>query len=95
MTLERPTYLPVAEVVAASICWLRRMRGAAAVVDDKAGYWHRAGCRFCSVPLEELIESADIARCDPDAVKAWERLPRKARAARIYEAQEEPWWETK
>lgn len=92
MSLERPTYLPVAEVIAASICWLERFKSGIGPVESRAGYWHKGTCRFCTIPLEELLAMSDLERCDPGQVEQWQRMPRKQRAARIYEAQEDPWW---
>ena len=92
MTLEQPKYLPVAETIAAAICYLERFKSGIGPVESRAGYWHKRTCRFCTVPMAELLELSRLERCDPGQVKQWEHMPRKARAARIYEAQEDPWW---
>lgn len=94
MTLDpaATAYLPVAEVVAASMCYLARFKTGAKPVDERTTFWHQRRCRFCDVADDELMKLADLGRCDPAAIEAWGRLPRKARAARIYEAQEKPWW---
>ena len=92
---------PVAEAIAASLCWLSRWNNgqslAAAidnpVIDGQVGFWHRKSCRFCPVPLDEVLARADLGRCDPDELKWWRQQDRKVRAAKVYEAQEEPWWE--
>lgn len=83
----------IAESVAASVCWLARFRhGEIAAVANGVSYWHKRACRFCETPMDELIALADLSRIPAEELKAWERLPAKARAARVYEAQEDPWW---
>lgn len=93
-------YLPVAEAIAAGVCWLARWNeghGLRAAIGgetaDQVGYWHRVGCRFCSVELDELLALTDLTRCRPDELKWWKAQDRRTRAAKIYEAQEAPWWE--
>jgi hypothetical protein len=88
------TYLPVPEVIAASVCWLSRWNARPSIVDEGVGFWHPSQCKFCSVELEDLLKMADLNRCEPGAIKRWEALSRKARAARVYEAQGDSWWET-
>lgn len=94
-------YLPVAEVIAASLCWLARWNegeGVRAAVGrstaDQVGFWHRLECRFCGVKdLNELLALGDLSRCRPDELRWWNTQDRRTRAAKVYEAQEAPWWE--
>jgi hypothetical protein len=87
-----------AEAIAASMCWLARFRhGDAAMIGevnlDNIGYWHRAGCRFCTKPMNELVTTFAIGRCEKGSMAAFNALSKSARAARIREAQEVPWYE--
>jgi len=98
MTDER--YTPVATAIAASLCWLWRWNdgmGTRAAVGrdtaDQVGFWHRDNCRFCSTELSELLRIADLNGCDPEQLRWWNSLERKARAAKVYEAQEADWWD--
>jgi hypothetical protein len=88
-----------AEAVAAALCWLARFRHGALGsayegVMEAGGYWHKANCRFCDLAPDVLIAAYNITRVDADALKAFNALPRPARAARIREAQEVPWYES-
>lgn len=83
-----------AEAIAASMCWLARFRYGeeGAAIEKGVNFWHRKACRFCSLPASELLTTYSLERVDQADLKAFQRLDRKARAARVYEAQEEPWW---
>lgn len=89
-----------AEAVAASLCWLARFKNgedlgrlAGGPVATQLDYWHKPGCRFCDKPVGELLTTYGVGQVSPEAMKAWSSLSRPARAARIREAQEVPWYE--
>lgn len=92
-----------AESIAASLCWLARFQHGdlaksvggdiGAAINKGVGYWHRAGCRFCAKPMEELLTKYGTGNIAPGAMGEFMALERKARAARIREAQEVPWYE--
>lgn len=87
-----------ADAIAASLCWLARFRhGDAAMIGEvnleSVGYWHRGGCRFCSKPMEDLLTTYGLGQVQPDQMRAFKELSKQARAARIREAQEVPWYE--
>lgn len=85
-----------ADRVAASICWLARWRGQAPVGAEaalgRAQERHPVPCRYCGVPLDELVKLIRAPR-DAKAESAFEALDRKAQYARVREAQDPPWWE--
>jgi hypothetical protein len=87
-----------AEAIAASLCWLARFRwgelGATySGVLEGTTYWHKANCRFCTKPTEDLITTYGLDRVEATQLKAFKELSRSTRAARIREAQEVPWYE--
>lgn len=89
-----------ADAIAASLCWLARNRHGdlaktiSDAVDKGVGYWHKAGCRFCRMPMEELLTKYGLANVEPGSYADFTALDRKARAARIREAQEVQWYDT-
>jgi hypothetical protein len=90
--------ISAAEAIAASLCWLARDRyGDAAMIGDvnleAVGYWHRGNCRFCTKPMDELVTTYNVSNVLADQLSAFLSLSRPARAARIREAQEKPWYE--
>lgn len=96
--------MTVAEVIAASLCWLDRFKltrattagGASRAQAQIESYWHATTCRYCPVKMEELMAKivAETGRPEWEKREAeFKRLDRKARAARVREAQEEPWYE--
>lgn len=107
MTDRPPPSYSVAEIVAASICYLARWHSRSAlhghagveiptlqVTERVESFWHRKRCRFCNLDKEPLLEIARRSRHIPPAVLAtWNDLSKPARLARISEAQEPPWWD--
>jgi len=97
------SYTP-AEVAAASMCYLARWRQAArlhggltdAVTDRIESFWHPTRCRFCGLPLEQLlvISRESLSPATARLRSEFQSLSREARLARIREAQEPPWWES-
>lgn len=93
-TMTQPTRITVADAVAAGLCWLARWRGGKAQeITDQVGYYHRSTCRFCTMPLEELLPMTDLTRCSKEELSWWISATKSTRAARIFEAQEPPWWD--
>lgn len=95
-----PGIMSPAESIAASLCWLARMRPGRTLgpesADQVTGYWHRSSCRFCKTKPEDLMAQITTSQADPrydEAVVAFERLPRAARAARVREAMTEAWYD--
>lgn len=95
------TILSVPETIAASLCWLSRWNLARAIgphraVEQVEGYWHRGTCRFCPRPLEELMADVNAtinSERFAEQERLFKRLPGPARAARVREAQERPWYD--
>jgi hypothetical protein len=87
----------VAEAVAAGICWLARWQTARpdfrVDLGKGVGFYHRDGCRFCAMSPDELLTLSDLSKFSNAQLTSWAKASRKTRAARIYEAQGEPWWE--
>ena len=93
MTIQRRETITPAMAAAAAVCWLARFRfGGMSEIAGAGTFMHRDGCRFCKVDPRELLGRYGLAECDPDAIGAFEKLPRAAQAARVHEAQEEEWW---
>ena len=97
-----------AEACAASLCWLARFKvgvklagepGGDRIAAKVEGYWHNKACRYCPVPLGELIRRIQLANTaleaevDRRSLEAFQRLPPKARTARVREAQEVAWYD--
>lgn len=93
-----------AETAAASLCWLARFKltpingtpGGARIASKVESFWHAKPCRFCAVPMPELLASVEAANrslAGSDTLRAFNRLPRDARTAKVREAQEEPWYD--
>lgn len=103
-----PDVVSPAESAAASLCWLARFKLRAKYHGDKGierigvkvdQFWHDKPCRYCKVPMEELmtrINRANADLLDPlgrpiGAALAFNRLSPAARTQRVREAQEENW----
>lgn len=91
-----------AESAAASLCWLARFKVRAHFHGDRGidrigskvdQYWHDKPCRFCRVPMDELMTMIEAANASlpPETVQAFARLDRNVRTAKVREAQEESW----
>lgn len=105
MAVSAPVVLSAAEACAASLCWLSRFRFGSAVAGTTGGdriaqkvdgYWHRGKCRWCAKPLPELMALITTTLADPSfaaSEAAFKRLDGRARAARVREAQESPWYD--
>lgn len=93
------TTLGAAECVAASLCWLSRMRTPAynaIAARQVEGYWHVSTCRWCSIDRAELMAQIVATWADPafdKAVAAFDRLSGPAKVARVKEAQERAWFD--
>lgn len=102
-----PDVVSPAEAIAASLCWLSRFKlnsiraepGGARIASKVENYWHDRTCRYCDTPAPELMARINRANAaldieeDERSLRAFKQLPPKARAARVREAQEVPWYD--